>query len=68
MLFSLILTCLFLQAMRRNNYGADQMLRSFGISIGSQFTQVEGRTLPAPKVRTKSFFSMSFTSVIIINV
>ncbi|KAL9451109.1 hypothetical protein AB3S75_012790 [Citrus x aurantiifolia] len=39
------------EAMRRNNYGADQMLRSFGISIGSQFTQVEGRTLPAPKLK-----------------
>ncbi|KAH9686802.1 protein argonaute 4B [Citrus sinensis] len=39
------------EAMKRNNYGADQMLRSFGISIGSQFTQVEGRTLPAPRLK-----------------
>lgn len=39
------------EAMRSNNYGADPMLCSFGISIGSQFTQVEGRTLPAPRLK-----------------
>lgn len=51
-----ILTCFFLQAMSSNNYGADPMLRSFGISIGGQITHVEGRTLPAPRISTKSFF------------
>jgi eukaryotic translation initiation factor 2C len=36
--------------MKSNNYAAEQMLRSCGITISSQFTQVQGRVLTAPKV------------------
>ncbi|PKI40289.1 protein argonaute 4-like [Punica granatum] len=38
-------------ALKRNNYGAEPMLRSCGINISSNFTQVEGRVLPAPKLK-----------------
>ncbi|OMO85353.1 Argonaute/Dicer protein, PAZ [Corchorus capsularis] len=38
-------------ALRNSNYGADPMLRSCGVSISSNFTQVEGRVLPAPKLK-----------------
>ncbi|OMO91448.1 Argonaute/Dicer protein, PAZ [Corchorus olitorius] len=38
-------------ALRNGNYGADPMLRSCGVSISSNFTQVEGRVLPAPKLK-----------------
>ncbi|ONK63090.1 uncharacterized protein A4U43_C07F11320 [Asparagus officinalis] len=37
-------------ALKHNNYDADPMLRACGVSISSQFTQVDGRILPAPKV------------------
>ncbi|KAI8573322.1 hypothetical protein RHMOL_Rhmol01G0268200 [Rhododendron molle] len=36
-------------ALKVNNYDAEPMLRSCGISINNNFTQVEGRVLPAPK-------------------
>lgn len=36
--------------MKSNNYEADSLLRSCGVSISTQFTQVEGRVLPAPRV------------------
>ena len=36
--------------MKSNNYEADSLLRSCGISISTQFTQVEGRVLSAPRV------------------
>lgn len=39
-----------LQALKINNYDAEPMLRSCGVSINSNFTQVEGRVLPPPKV------------------
>ncbi|KAK2996028.1 hypothetical protein RJ640_023398 [Escallonia rubra] len=39
------------ETMRSNNYSADPMLRSCGISIQSQFTQVEGRVLTTPKLK-----------------
>ncbi|PSR95426.1 Protein argonaute like [Actinidia chinensis var. chinensis] len=39
-------------ALKINNYDAEPMLRSCGISISTNFTQVEGRVLPAPKVPT----------------
>ncbi|KAL1545514.1 Protein argonaute-4 [Salvia divinorum] len=38
-------------ALRINNYGAEPMLRSCGVSISSSFTQVEGRVLPTPKLK-----------------
>ncbi|KAB5534706.1 hypothetical protein DKX38_017792 [Salix brachista] len=38
-------------ALRSNNYDADPMLRSSGISISAQFTQVEGRVLSAPRLK-----------------
>ncbi|OMO92922.1 Argonaute/Dicer protein, PAZ [Corchorus olitorius] len=40
-----------IEALRNSNYGADPMLRSCGVSISSSFTQVEGRVLPAPKLK-----------------
>ncbi|KAL0460899.1 UNVERIFIED_CONTAM: protein argonaute 4 [Sesamum latifolium] len=38
-------------ALKINNYDAEPMLRSCGISISSNFTQVEGRVLPTPKLK-----------------
>ncbi|XP_020274159.1 protein argonaute 4B-like [Asparagus officinalis] len=38
-------------ALKHNNYDADPMLRACGVSISSQFTQVDGRILPAPKLK-----------------
>lgn len=38
------------QALKINKYDAEPMLRSSGVSISSNFTQVEGRVLPPPKV------------------
>ncbi|PSS21604.1 Protein argonaute like [Actinidia chinensis var. chinensis] len=38
-------------ALKINNYDAEPMLRSCGISISTNFTQVEGRVLPAPKLK-----------------
>ncbi|XP_057981140.1 protein argonaute 4B-like, partial [Malania oleifera] len=38
-------------ALRTNNYEADPMLRSSGISISSQLTEIEGRVLPAPRLK-----------------
>ncbi|CAN4108534.1 unnamed protein product [Withania somnifera] len=37
-------------ALRTSNYKADPLLGSAGISISDQFTQVEGRVLPTPKL------------------
>ena len=39
-----------MQSLKKNNYDAEPMLRSCGIAINSNFIQVEGRVLPAPKV------------------
>lgn len=39
-----------LQALKVSNYDSEPLLRSCGISISSNFTQVEGRVLQAPKV------------------
>ncbi|PHT41000.1 Protein argonaute 4 [Capsicum baccatum] len=39
------------EALHASNYKADPLLGSAGISISSQFTQVEGRVLPTPKLR-----------------
>ncbi|XP_022728690.1 protein argonaute 4-like [Durio zibethinus] len=38
-------------ALHNSNYGAEPMLRSCGVSISSNFIQVEGRILPAPWIR-----------------
>ncbi|KAL6841492.1 hypothetical protein ACP4OV_028635 [Aristida adscensionis] len=38
-------------ALRHSNYDSDPMLRACGISIASNFTQVEGRVLQAPKLK-----------------
>ncbi|XP_049343041.1 protein argonaute 4-like isoform X4 [Solanum verrucosum] len=38
-------------ALKINNYDAEPLLRSCGVSISSNFTQVEGRVLPAPKLK-----------------
>ncbi|KAJ6747701.1 TRANSLATION INITIATION FACTOR 2C putative-RELATED [Salix koriyanagi] len=37
--------------MKSNNYAAEPMLRSCGITISSQFTHVQGRVLTAPKLK-----------------
>ncbi|KAL2557292.1 Protein argonaute 4 [Forsythia ovata] len=38
-------------ALKINNYDAEPLLRSCGISINNNFTQIEGRILPAPKLK-----------------
>ncbi|RDY14406.1 Protein argonaute 4, partial [Mucuna pruriens] len=38
-------------ALRSSNYGSEPMLRSCGISISTGFTEVEGRVLPAPRLK-----------------
>ncbi|KZV40466.1 Argonaute 4-like protein [Dorcoceras hygrometricum] len=38
-------------ALKINNYDAEPMLRSCGVSIYSNFTQVDGRVLPTPKLK-----------------
>ncbi|OVA15617.1 Argonaute/Dicer protein [Macleaya cordata] len=38
-------------AMKTNNYDAEPTLRACGISINTHFTQVEGRVLPAPRLK-----------------
>ncbi|XP_038901423.1 protein argonaute 4-like [Benincasa hispida] len=39
------------ESLKRNKYDAEPMLRSCGIAINSSFIQVEGRVLPAPKLK-----------------
>ncbi|XP_061341119.1 protein argonaute 4-like [Gastrolobium bilobum] len=39
------------EALKTSNYGSEPMLRNCGISISTGFTQVEGRVLPAPKLK-----------------
>ncbi|KAJ0266519.1 Protein argonaute 9 [Hirschfeldia incana] len=36
--------------LKKSNYNADLVLQESGVSIGSTFTQVEGRILPAPRL------------------
>ncbi|KAL5076332.1 hypothetical protein RYX36_015316 [Vicia faba] len=38
-------------ALKTSNYGAEPLLQSCGITISTGFTQVEGRVLPAPKLK-----------------
>ncbi|XP_051141870.1 protein argonaute 4 [Andrographis paniculata] len=38
-------------ALKINNYDAEPMLRACGVSIVRNFTQVEGRVLPTPKLK-----------------
>lgn len=52
-----------MQALKRNNYDAEPMLRSCGIAINNNFTQVEGRVLPAPKVFTIMLRNDNFLSI-----
>lgn len=39
-------------ALKINQYDAEPLLRSCGISISNNFTQIEGRVLPPPKLKT----------------
>lgn len=39
-----------LQALRNSNYDAEPMLKSCGVSISKDLTQIEGRVLSAPRV------------------
>ncbi|GKD55894.1 argonaute 4-like protein, partial [Tanacetum coccineum] len=41
-------------AMKVNNYDVEPLLKSCGISITSNFTQVEGRVLPAPRLKVRN--------------
>ncbi|GJX87991.1 probable serine/threonine-protein kinase PBL21 [Tanacetum coccineum] len=41
-------------ALKVNNYDAEPLLKSCGISISSNFTQVEGRVLPAPRLKVRN--------------
>ncbi|KAJ4839043.1 Protein argonaute 4B [Turnera subulata] len=38
-------------ALRISNYAVDPMLQSAGVTISSHFTEVEGRVLPAPRLK-----------------
>lgn len=38
-------------ALKRTNYDSDPMVKACGISIAQHFTQIEGRVLPAPKLK-----------------
>ncbi|XP_027346753.1 protein argonaute 4-like isoform X2 [Abrus precatorius] len=38
-------------ALRSSNYGSEPMLRNCGISISTGFIEVEGRVLPAPRLK-----------------
>ncbi|KAI5406996.1 protein argonaute 4 [Lathyrus oleraceus] len=38
-------------ALKTSNYGAEPLLQSCGITISTGFTQVEGRVLPAPRLK-----------------
>ncbi|QCD79300.1 argonaute [Vigna unguiculata] len=38
-------------ALRCSNYGSEPLLRNCGISISTGFTEVEGRVLPAPRLK-----------------
>ncbi|KAF5187030.1 argonaute 4B [Thalictrum thalictroides] len=40
------------EALRTSDYDSDKMLKATGISISSNFTQIEGRVLTAPKLKT----------------
>ncbi|PIA48666.1 hypothetical protein AQUCO_01400920v1 [Aquilegia coerulea] len=40
------------EALRTNDYNSDKMLKATGISIISNFTQIEGRVLTPPKLKT----------------
>ncbi|CAN7033672.1 unnamed protein product [Brassica oleracea var. botrytis] len=37
--------------LKKSNYNADLVLQVCGVSIGSNFTQVEGRVLPTPRLK-----------------
>ncbi|CAF1775237.1 unnamed protein product [Brassica napus] len=37
--------------LKKSNYNADLVLQDCGVSIGSNFTQVEGRVLPTPRLK-----------------
>lgn len=39
-----------LQALRNSNYDAEPLLKSCGVSISKDLTQLEGRVLSAPRV------------------
>ncbi|VYS67499.1 unnamed protein product [Arabidopsis thaliana] len=39
------------RALKTSNYNDDPMLQECGVRIGSDFTQVEGRVLPTPKLK-----------------
>lgn len=39
------------EALKCNNYDSEPLLRSCGISISTSFTQVDGRVLPAPRLK-----------------
>ncbi|KAG6523121.1 hypothetical protein ZIOFF_012974 [Zingiber officinale] len=39
------------EALRNNNYDADPLLRASGVSIATNFTQVEGRVLQPPRLK-----------------
>lgn len=50
-------------------HDAEPLLRASGVSISSNFTQVEGRVLPAPKVcyLLNSFFFAMFSSLHVVS-
>lgn len=65
-LLSILNTALLrsVQSLKKNKYDAEPMLRSCGISINSNFIQVEGRVLPAPKVLLANYSLFSWRAML----
>lgn len=55
-----------MKVLKTSNYSAEPLLRSCGISISTNFVQVEGRVLSAPKVFLKFCHCMSLLYKIIV--
>ena len=45
---------IFSNALQSSNFGAEPMLRLCGVSISSNFSQVEGRVLPTPRLKVSN--------------
>lgn len=59
-LFLMFYVLIILQGLKDSNYNADPVLQDSGVSIITNFTQVEGRILPTPKVTFLAFLAVSF--------
>ena len=48
------ITNIFSNALQSSYFGVEPMLRLCGVSINSNFTQVEGRVLPTPRLKVSN--------------